>query len=235
MTASWDLEASSSQAINYGDLTILDGATEFTMVAWINAESSVGTDVGVIGKWAGGTEVAYLMQIDTDVADVIKFAMQGPDTTANDFNIGSTTTSVSTGTWMHFVGTWDFSRVSAGTDSGWRAFVDGVTDTVTHNAVDTDGTSVANSTAPLYVGLQEANSGYYDGKIAYCALYDRALTASEVAEIYVNPNSIVNGRVWATNLNNSGNIGVDISGNGNDPTATAGAASTDGPPVFFPE
>jgi hypothetical protein len=86
------------------------------------------------------------------------------------------------GQWHHYVGVFD-------RDSNFTPYVDGVA--LTPTDISAYAGSVSNSSNPFYLGRYFAPTvGFYDGDIDEVAIYAKALTASEVAELNNSGNAL---------------------------------------------
>ena len=155
--------------VNFGDnFSFLDDpdANEFTITSWINGET--GANGTIFSKADSGSR---MVQLFTDSEDKLQTKTGGTQI------IGSAI--VIDGTW-HNVGL--RVRNDGGTYKG-QIYVDGVSDT-SESAIG--GTTV---TADFLIGARR-NSGntglgyLFNGKIANCFMYNRALSASEVLQNY---------------------------------------------------
>lgn len=145
---------------------------EITVSLWIKLASS-SNDGKIFAKWSDSPEAfQYLVQING--SDEPLFAIFNGGTSIAQ---GSTTLSV--GVWYHIVGTYDGITV--------RVDLDGVEDGSTPNT----GT-MSSTAAPVRIGAGSGGSGTenpFDGDIGHCAIWDVALTASEIESLAngINP------------------------------------------------
>jgi len=156
----------------------------FSVSAWINANTLNSTNRCIVNRVTGSQANGWEMRITT--ANKVRFILASTDANYN----GQDTTVLSTNTWYHVVGTWN------GSDA--KIFLNGVEDTstpITQNSVGT-----ITGTRTLAVGANAiTSSSYFPGSIDDVRIYNRALTAQEVKELYVNPNaglSFIDGGVW---------------------------------------
>jgi hypothetical protein len=155
--------------VNFGDnFSFLDDpdANEFTITSWINGEA--GADGTIFSKADNGNR---MVQLYTETSDIAVIKVGG--TAING------TIIVTDGTW-HNVGL--RVRNDGGTYKG-RIYVDGVSDS-SESAIGS--TTV---TADFIIGARR-NSGntglgyLFNGKIANCFMYNRALSSAEILQNY---------------------------------------------------
>jgi hypothetical protein len=111
--------------------------------------------------------------------------------------------------------------VSADRDGNASFYVNGVFD----EAFDISSKSGnLDSTSDLFIGADapSGNSLYYNGSIAGLKMYSTALTAEQVADLYLNPEKIVPDgvadsalKLWLPMMEGAGTTAYDGSGNGN--------------------
>ena len=156
--------------VNCGDnFSFLDDpdANEFTITSWINGET--GADGTIFSKADSGSR---MVQFFTQEDDTAYIKLGGTDITSSAI--------VTDGTW-HNVGM--RVRNDGGTYKG-RIYVDGVSVT---SEKPIGSTTV---TADFLIGARR-NSGntglgyLFDGKIANCLIYNRALSSTEILQNYL--------------------------------------------------
>jgi len=149
---------------------------------------------------------------------------------ANSWNGGGVTatgaTTLTQGIWYHFVNTWDASN-------GLRIYLNGVLDGSTAQATF----SASGSSDYVFAGRGVAScsgttGNYFNGRIDDVRIYNRALSAGEVADLYTMGTTTVNASTNA--LNTNGLVGewsfaattLDTSGQNNTGTLTNMSQST---------
>lgn len=160
--------------------TGLDLVTDFTINWWVNLETAVGAaGAGQYGLWYKyeGTNVRSLRIYLDRPAAVDNFNM----VTSTDGTSGtlvtltdSLGTTLSTGTLYMITVTYD---LSAGT---MELFLNGSSLGTTAGG----NTTIANTTAPLYIGAEPGNGVYFDGVMDELSVWNRIVTSEEIAEIY---------------------------------------------------
>jgi hypothetical protein len=185
-----------------------------TVSAWIRANSWGAFNRRIVTKGIGNQ---YDLFNNSGVLDWYLVDNAG----ANFSDVS--TTLPSTGVWHHIVGTYD------GTTNA--LYVDGV---LANSESPGGGPIATNKTDPLFIAARDAcdNPGdCFDGKIDEVRIYNRALTASEVAKLYQsgavkinassadldNGSSLENGLVanWTFDGKDLTDKVYDVSGNGN--------------------
>jgi len=207
----------------------------FTFAAWVRFndltdwQTLIGQDTS---SWSGGNATFYLQKSGNGpncgrLADTLGIAL-GIDALSCPVTAYSNT-SVVTGRWYHAVGTYDGATL--------KFYQDGVLASSTATAI-----TMGSQVAPLLIGAgYYANSkvDFVNGLIDDVRVYNRALTAGEVAQLYHlgtanagHSNTVIsNGLVgywtfdggqthWNTNTTD------DVSGNGNTGTLVSLATST---------
>ena len=138
------------------------GTSAHTVTAWIKL-NSYGTYRPVVAKRSGGT-VDFSYHINDSAGD-------GKMASYNGLNSVGSTNAVSLGAWHHVA--WVYS------DGTISFYLDGASN---GSASQTSG--AANS-ANLYIGTDNGTTQYYfDGAIDDARLYNRALSATEIKNIY---------------------------------------------------
>jgi len=135
-----------------------------TVSAWIKPGTNSGNQY-IVGKWNGATLLNYLLRVNTSGTTVTFFVGDG-----NVDNGASGTVSV--GAWSHVVGLWD------GVDT--KIYINGVfvAKAATPLPPDASGTS-------LFFGQGSGSGGGpYNGDLDEVRVYNRALSADEVGQLY---------------------------------------------------
>ena len=160
----------------YTQVAVFDGTADFisvpsssslsiggsvTMTAWIRRDTT-----GVFG--------AVLAKRDTSGSNT-NYQLLVRNTNVLSFYQGSTlvndTTALSANTWYH---------VAVVATSGSTAFY--INGSLSSSQ---SGTTITSTSANLYIG-QTVNQSYWDGLMHEVAIFDRALTSSEIGNIYNN-------------------------------------------------
>jgi len=115
-------------------------------------------------------------------------------------------------TWYHFVVTWD------GTDL--KLFRNGVERAVGVKFLD-NAVTMTDSNRRVYIGYETSTNTYWPGNIAHVAVWNKALSATEIAQVYAGNTSIDlsedhNAYVSSANLKHWWKIGEDLDDIGKD-------------------
>jgi hypothetical protein len=147
--------------IDAGNSTSLQLASTITIETWINPDSTAG--LGNMVCKNGNQGFRYRVT----ASGQLQFIVAGA---ANE--LASAAGLVQNGAWSHCVVTGD--------SSGLKVYVNGVL--VASNSIRY--APPAPQTGELTVGIDRINGERFDGKIAVCRVYNRALSAPEVAQNY---------------------------------------------------
>ncbi len=154
----------------------IENFTALTLGAWINPQGQPGASWGrIISKDQGGTSDDYaLSHIDTGGGRNNEIGCR------INTDAGTTTVETNTGVlpntgWHFVVGTWDGANV--------RVYLNGVLD---GGPLARTGT-LDDSNLPLGIGGHQAsNTRRFNGLIRNAFIYDRAISASEILDLYIN-------------------------------------------------
>lgn len=165
----------SSQYISYGtSVNALDSATACTIsfYIWLNNLTS---SHKVVGEWGNAiADAGYLIEIDTNGKVGLVFR---DDADNNRLHGKRLATGISTGGWVHYVGTWT-------APSTWVMYVNGVNQSV-EAWIDQNGNLATINTAgsAMRIGSDDSPGGYVDGKIAELAIWDIVQPAAVAAAL----------------------------------------------------
>lgn len=141
-----------------------------TIEGWVYASDQLSGLSGIAGKWNDiqGNFRSYMLWASSG-----QLQMYVASDPANLASYATANIQIPIRQWVHVAGTYDgqFIRVyQNGQLAGTTAFVG----------------PIATNTRPFYIGLTEAagTARYWRGAIDELSLYDRALTANEIADIY---------------------------------------------------
>jgi len=166
-----DFVAASEEHVEIGDVAPLNiTGSAITVAAWVKIASTT-AEKKVIAKWSDSAGAfSYLLGIAGAGNDNAQFVV---NTGSNGVATG--TTSLSVGVWHHLVGTYDGTTV--------RVYVDGVeegTASLTGN--------ISSNTAPVRIGVGSGATSEQpmDGAVDDPRIYDRVLSAEEIATIFAS-------------------------------------------------
>jgi len=171
-SGAYDFEYSgsgSSDHINIGDPILSDGQSSFSISCWVYANSytndymrAVASHDGSDGFWFGP---------DDDGIDRWDFNWR--DVNGSNANTEATNINFGTGEWAHFVGTYDGSNATLYQNRS-------VIESSSGNA------PMSNSNNPVQISGSFNYGEEWDGKIDDVRFYNRALTESEINQIFQN-------------------------------------------------
>lgn len=208
--------------LNYGDVTIFDGLTEFSYSAWVRWDSKKGGQ-GFYGKSTSVSTrfYSYIESSETHLFMNLDGSNGARDAMYWDFWFENTTIGV----WYHYVFTW-----KGGTVNNWKLYVDGDSKTLGIFTVG-NGDSVPSNSDPLILGdLTTGGTWDFEGGMADVKFFNRELSQNEVLELMFYPNSIVDGLIFDAPLRDS--LAKDLI-SGSTPTITGATTDSSGPPVSF--
>ncbi|KKL72323.1 hypothetical protein LCGC14_2086070 [marine sediment metagenome] len=166
-----DFVAASEEHVEIGDVAPLNiTGSAITVAAWVKIASAT-AEKKVIAKWSDSAGAfSYLLGIAGAADDKAQFVV---NTGSNGVALG--TTSLSVGVWHLIVGTYDGVTV--------RVYLDEVED----GTVSLTG-NISSNTAPVRIGVGSGATSEQpmDGAIDDARIYDRVLSAEEVATIFAS-------------------------------------------------
>jgi subtilisin family serine protease len=179
------LDFDTGDYVDCGSFAELDGATAFSMSFWIKADSlpfpsGIPGYLGVIRHGTSSQRTPWIYGEASNSYLSIQF-----ETTTGGVGDGvSNTSNLTQGQWHHIVWTWDGTTVTP-----YKNGVPGTTDT-------TVGSVLATADSNLEIGRIPSPYSSWDGSIDDVRIYDRALSAEEIWQLYreglgpkaVNPN-----------------------------------------------
>ena len=167
--------------VNAGSASILDnlenqGGGGMTVSVWVNADTINSGTKRLVAKGVGSAGSGYWAFIASNSTSParIGFAKEG----STDMSV-SWNSVLSLQTWTHLLLTWDGTMAS----SGVNLYKNGVLET---RDITTEG-ATANSDASnnLTIGSDASAGNYFDGTIDEVRVYNRALSAAEITQLYL--------------------------------------------------
>ncbi len=206
--------------------------TPFSISAWIKTTSP--GNMSIVSTWQANVASGYRLDVTSLAAGVIDFGLFSVSGTNNRTVYG--TRAVNDGRWHHVVGTYSGNS----NVTGMKLYVDGASD-ATNVYLNTDPGTI---TSPfVWTGSLDGTNYMFNGSIDDVRVYNRELSASEVATLYGAEAKKVNAsqNVTASSLD-SGLVGLwsfngpdvnsttafDRSGQGNNGTLTNGPTLAQG-------
>jgi len=171
------------QYVDAGNPSIFNNLTSFSFSCWFNSDVK-GNDDGILGKWLTGTNRSFALNLETSGASSnIRFIVKTTNGgSAQAYISGS---NWSTGNWYNVSGTYDGSNV--------KLYLNGVL----KDTVALTGT-VVNATQSFRIGVYGSGS-YFNGKLDEVAIFNKALSASKIQQIY-DATAVVDGVPQTANL-----------------------------------
>ncbi|MCX7834832.1 MAG: choice-of-anchor D domain-containing protein [bacterium] len=147
-----------------------------TLSAWISVTGAGNYNPRIIGVGFTGTSYQNYSLILVGTGNPRSFAFYAADGASTQFQINSTVTIPSDGSWNHVAATFDGYNV--------RLYLNGtlVTSTTVSNYL-----RYFSGTARVVLGYSDNNYDFFQGKIDECRIYNRALSASEIQSLYTPP------------------------------------------------
>jgi large repetitive protein len=163
----------STQKVNLGNLASLQITGSMTVTGWAKFTAFGADDDQIYSKF-GGTDGAVELKATRDCgSQTASFMISG---TGDIFIERCSNTVLSTGTWYFIAGVYDASAQTL------RIYVNGADDSGTLQG--TVPASIHNSALNAYIGSRPADSETLNGLLSDVRVYNRALSAVEIAEIY---------------------------------------------------
>ncbi len=208
---------------------VQNSVTQYTIVVWVNTTALYpGTLVQDRGSGAG---LSITLAIPPSCGGHggkcpgypgSGYGFPGVGLDSNSMWIGVyATSSVNDGVWHCVVGVFNSVSGQSITPSNFSIYVDGNLANGNTNQIGS-ATSPVSGLGPTIIGYHQAWNVYYNGYISAVYIYTRALSSSEIQQIYNQPlNPPTNGLVlwydW-TSLDCSAGVWYDKSGNNNNGT-----------------
>ncbi|MDI6777894.1 MAG: DUF2341 domain-containing protein [Patescibacteria group bacterium] len=167
---SLDFERDSSQNAWTSDSPTLSITSDLTLSAWIKPESITGgTDFDIIDKWKDPGPSYMLCQSGSEIRMYID-SLADYKTTSG--------LGLQAGTWYHVAGVYNATAQTV------TLYVNGIDKG--GSVTGTIPSSIADSTGKLYIGDRTDPTNYYDGQIDDVRVYNYALTAEQIRQVFNN-------------------------------------------------
>ncbi|GAG96777.1 unnamed protein product, partial [marine sediment metagenome] len=171
-----------SDFVDCGDIDAIDVATELTVLARVY-HNNITADQVIASKADGSWNFGFVFYRDdagseTARTDMYKIYLQAG---VNTVYLEGSTGSSPLKTWTQVAFTW-----VKGSATGLRLYVNGIEDA--ESPVDSSSIGDLNAAAyALQIGISPSDSDYFNGLIDHVMIFNRALTASQIAQLYQNP------------------------------------------------
>jgi hypothetical protein len=160
-----------------GDVLDFESTDAFTLAAWIKTrQATPGATMSIIAKSGtdGANNPGYDMQIFNDAGLPFRFVLRGADASTNEVYPRVNTTD-----WVHVACTYNGQGVTA---SNMNCYENGIV--LTAASFDNSFSGLMANNGTLRVGDNEQTTQEFDGSIDDPRIYNRALSASEVLQLY---------------------------------------------------
>jgi len=147
-----------------------------TMMGWFNAETIPETDPRIISKASGPDPSDPYWQLSTRSPGTDRYLRMRIKAGGTTSELGDSSELLSPGQWYFAVGTYDAATGSM------KLYLDGVEVASGSHAVG--GPVDANPSVPVAIGANGSVERFFDGVLDDVRLYDRALSAAEIADLY---------------------------------------------------
>jgi hypothetical protein len=185
----------STDFIQIPDSNSLDVSTAATFSAWIYPRS-MATHTAVFEKVNGDGDASYMLYVGTGVEIAGKRTFRPHIRSAGGaWRYGSIDFDAAPNNWYHVVYTYESSSGSM------LAYVNGDPYSVTFQSAPVAGETIRVGTAPLLIGKDTRGGLWFNGQIDEVGIWNRALTASEVRQLYQRGASRAKFQVRACNSN----------------------------------
>jgi prepilin-type N-terminal cleavage/methylation domain-containing protein len=156
-------DGTSTYVVNTGSSSVFNLTKAVTMMAWVKVNAS-GTDQKIISK-----RPSYVLTVFTNNIPETEIFIGG---LSNDTRSAGGGTTLVNGRWYHIAGTYDGATI--------KTYVNGVLDRQVAASGNMDTTTYA-----LDLGkTADGAANYFNGLIDDARVYNRALSAAEIAAIY---------------------------------------------------
>lgn len=177
--------------INFGRAAAVDDLGPLTGCAWIKPAGLGGGGFGrILAKENTGANGAWNFFVNTN--NSLKFSKDFA-TTDLDRTSGNNAISLS-GTWQHVCVTWD----GTATTSGVVLYAGGTA--LSSTGTTGVGTEVSDAALNVIVGNRQNAGRAFNGNLAYVQIFSRVLSASEIQQIMLQPESVTSGLVFYATL-----------------------------------
>ena len=207
--------------IAFGDQDLMDGASEYTAMGWINTNQT-SSAFGLYTKWSFISRPFHFdagAKLSTNIGDGDNDSQRVFKSTANY------STMVSTGVWHHFT-----CQNSLTSTSIQKTYLNAVAQAGSITFNTTAESEIQPNTATLNVGNFGGTLLFMNGSLAYTAIYDTLLSQEAIIEVTSQPFAFI--PLSIVPLWDSGSSEYEI-GNNYVGTNTAVTENFDGPPVFL--
>jgi hypothetical protein len=156
--------------------------TAYSVSAWIRTTDATPSNTVIVQDRGSGSGISLTLGVGSPYAGAGRVFFLA-DSTNTALGIHSATT-VNDGIWHHVVGTWSAPAASGVNPSQFTLYIDGIAETEIVQQTTGSTTSPLTGLGGLRIGHHEAWNTFFNGDIDEVQLYNRVLTATEVADSY---------------------------------------------------
>ncbi|MEM8931661.1 MAG: sialidase family protein [Acidobacteriota bacterium] len=168
--SAWDLDGSNDY-VRVSDHSTLDfGTLDLSISAWVQTTDTYAM-IASKREYTGGRHLGYLFMINNS-----RLLLQLADANDGAFNWHAPGPNLNDGDWHHLAVTVDRSS-----STGGRFYVDGH---LVHTFDPSNRRASISNAAELNIGRTSGGGSHLDGKIDEVQLYNRSLSANEIAGLY---------------------------------------------------
>ena len=146
----------------------------YSISVWVYMRDITQT-AGMVSKWLSGDHCEYLLFIDSGTLRIQNYSWYSDPMIGRSVSLSASNQNK----WIHITATYTGSE----TNAGLALFVDGVRVDTTNTGWGTY-TGTQNSDVPVRIGAFDGAANFLNGKIDDVRIYNRALSANEVADLY---------------------------------------------------
>ena len=165
--------------IDTSDIPSIDGVTQLSVFAWVNF-SQLLTDKCILAKWDHQTQASFALQTSNTQADELWLYVAD---VLNDTGVNraeTTTANFATDIWYHVGFVYDGSLLNT---ERIKFYIDGVASPT--SIVGTIPTNLTTASSSFKIGKWGGSlDRFFPGKVDETSIWNKALTTTEVSEIY---------------------------------------------------
>jgi len=172
----------SGQYVDFGDIAALDGITKLSAFCWINRGGTLNTSDAILTKWNYATQGNFGWQTGNLAGDEMSiFIATSLTDPGSGCRVDTTNANQTTNTFYHvgFV----FDGTLSGDSNRLKFYQDGTQLSVSQGAGAVPA-SLQSPAADFLMGRFIGLGRYYPGTIDEVGVWDKALTSSEITELY---------------------------------------------------
>lgn len=166
---SYEFVIADSEYLNYGDLTMLDGATALSGVVWVKPTTTTNGQ-SVVSKYVSGNQTGFLIRMETSTPG-LRWSCYLASAISEVLDMNAPGNTAIAGTWQCLA-----FKIDTVNDVG-DFWVNGVK--VVSGQDASALSAFPNNSAPVLIALRNLTSNFFDGLIAEVAFWNKALSDNE--------------------------------------------------------